>query len=335
MENYNKTDLEKLGIYELRSYARKIGVKSPTTKRHGELINCILKILTGQDKAISTTKGRPPKKVSFASNGYISELSDNSPFKYCHDSPDDVRICDGERIESLNKVFCKCGGVYREVDGKYYVYNHSSHIKFVTVPQELIEQYNINIGDYIEGEAYELNSRTGVLEKIDDVNFSRVNAHCDHGKNKKKFSLCEIDDVYAIYNKIKEQKDKPIKIVVELEVDDFSIVNLKDDCIYFYSKELDDIKRSFNVLLDCLVLVQKLSQENKPFTLYLIDIDYIFSVINAYLKFAQCRDSVDAVQFIKTIFAYVKSSTGGNAVIYENKKYNRNDYLDAILTKYI
>ena len=48
MENFSLSQLKNLGIYDLRTIAREIGVKSPTTKRHDELVDSILKIQKGE-----------------------------------------------------------------------------------------------------------------------------------------------------------------------------------------------------------------------------------------------------------------------------------------------
>ena len=58
-------DVTNMRIYELRDYARKIGVKSPTSKIKSELINEINLIHAGALKPHKTAKGRKPI-VSFA-----------------------------------------------------------------------------------------------------------------------------------------------------------------------------------------------------------------------------------------------------------------------------
>ena len=64
MDKFYKDYLDGLGVYELRAIARKVGVKSPTTKKHHELVDGILKIQNGEEKAFVTSKGRPPKAVT-------------------------------------------------------------------------------------------------------------------------------------------------------------------------------------------------------------------------------------------------------------------------------
>jgi hypothetical protein len=58
-------NVNNMRIYELRDYARKVGVKSPTSKTKAELINQIKLIETGEKEPYKTNKGRKPL-VSFA-----------------------------------------------------------------------------------------------------------------------------------------------------------------------------------------------------------------------------------------------------------------------------
>jgi hypothetical protein len=58
-------DVSNMRIYELRDYARKIGVKSPTSKVKSELIEQIRLIESGEQKPHKTVKGRKPI-MSFA-----------------------------------------------------------------------------------------------------------------------------------------------------------------------------------------------------------------------------------------------------------------------------
>jgi hypothetical protein len=56
-------NLDKLGIYDLRNYARGIGVKSPTSKRKSKIISEIEEILKGEKQAQKSSRGRRPKHI--------------------------------------------------------------------------------------------------------------------------------------------------------------------------------------------------------------------------------------------------------------------------------
>lgn len=65
MEDINEQTLEKLGIFELRNFAREIGVHSPTTLKKNELVEKVMRIVNGIDEPCEITKqGRPPKSIN-------------------------------------------------------------------------------------------------------------------------------------------------------------------------------------------------------------------------------------------------------------------------------
>lgn len=338
MDKYNRQHLEQLGIYELRTIARDVGVKSPTSKRHKDLVDCILKIQNGEQAASSSKKGRPPKKLSLATiaNVFDCEKQDNlEPFKYVEEKCDGILFCDSDVVEGMNNAEYDCKGIIRDFNGKKYIYNTCNVLKYIYIHDDFAEKNNLKPGDFVYGKAYSVSVKTGILSKVIEINFK--NCLNFSGVEGKKIQIDTISNIYNIYNRINEQSEKTIKIVVELEIEDGNILFNNDDVIYFNSKEMDDIRKSYNVLLDCLQLVKILSENNKPFSLYIIDIDYIFNILNVLLSQLNPEKTVDidAGQFIKNLLAYIKKSNGGNAIIYESENYKRNNYLDAILNKYV
>ena len=58
---HTKTDLEYLGVYDLRNHARSLGVKRPTQKSKEQLINEILQAQTVSTVLyVKSNRGRPP-----------------------------------------------------------------------------------------------------------------------------------------------------------------------------------------------------------------------------------------------------------------------------------
>ncbi len=53
---------EKYSIYELRNIARQLGVKSPTTKKHAQLVAEIEEKKQSNEIVITSKKGRPSKE---------------------------------------------------------------------------------------------------------------------------------------------------------------------------------------------------------------------------------------------------------------------------------
>ena len=58
---YTKEDLMALGVYELRSFAREVGVKAPTMLTKEEIANSVLSVLRGEEKPQRSAFGRPVK----------------------------------------------------------------------------------------------------------------------------------------------------------------------------------------------------------------------------------------------------------------------------------
>lgn len=65
-------NIENLGIYDLRNYARSVGVSSPTTKKREVLICEIYEILSGKKRIEkNNNKGRKTKDVALKINGNL------------------------------------------------------------------------------------------------------------------------------------------------------------------------------------------------------------------------------------------------------------------------
>lgn len=65
--------IETLGIYELRNYARAVGVRSPSTKRRQQLLDEIEEIESGKSKPCRLRLGRKPKE--FGKDKFPSEIA--------------------------------------------------------------------------------------------------------------------------------------------------------------------------------------------------------------------------------------------------------------------
>lgn len=334
MEVYSKLGLQQLSIYELRSIARNVGVQSPTTKRHGELVECILKIQKGEVPAFSSKKGRPPKNINYASQTAEVNMAEGMPmeYQYAPNVSNDLIFCDDGYIDGVFIDTYPCHGIVRELNGKKYVYDYQSTRHFVFIEDERIPGFNLKVGDFVQGQATEINIKSALLCSVDDVNCSKQETILD--KQSHKYSVVKFENSQKLFDDILNETTE-IKVVLELEADDVSIVTLHDKCIYCHSGEYDDIKRSYNTILDCSKLIKILTQNNKPFTLYMVDIDYIFAILDAQFTSVKGRENIEAVQFLKDLLLNIKNANCGNIVIYETEKFKRNSYLQAIINKYL
>lgn len=165
-------NIDELGVYELRELARKLGVKSPTTKKIAQLKQEIKMIQSGQMKGVSTNKiGRPPKSM-------IRQSSDLSAYFI----PQDIAQIINERGKNfseeelnLKKLMFKANiqnhgdnfasGYLRKTDANHFYFwsqieNCFKKEMLVYVSDAIADEYSLRIGDYLQTkvEIYEENN---------------------------------------------------------------------------------------------------------------------------------------------------------------------------------
>ena len=182
---------ENMGIYDLRNYARVMGVHSPTTLKRAELIERINEIINGKTPdAKKTNKGRPPRHK--AGNEFVLDfvLPDNI-FENQKESRYSNIFSDKEKT-SLKYIFSESNSIspdnilfkgflkYQNEDygfaclkgylTKYYKEN-------AVVLSELSNRYELKDGDYITGVAKFIPEKNVLLAtEINYINDVEVNA---------------------------------------------------------------------------------------------------------------------------------------------------------------
>ena len=192
--NYNLEYIEKLRIHELRDYARKLGVSSPTTMKKEELLSNILEIvsskglqntnnnekegldffalLTAENSSIlsdlldGNKKSKSAmliKKGANADNG-ILDTNNMEPFTYSlgqnsaeYSSDDVVSLCGYVDIHTNGYGILRCEGfVPNDIDA------------FFT--SALVKKYNLKKGMFIAGNAkYVIEGKPRVLYEITEI----------------------------------------------------------------------------------------------------------------------------------------------------------------------
>lgn len=192
--NYNLEYIEKLRIHELRDYARKLGVSSPTTMKKEELLSNILEIvsskglqntnnnekegldffalLTAENSSIlsdlldGNKKSKSAmliKKGTNADNG-ILDTNNMEPFTYSlgqnsaeYGSDDVVSLCGYVDIHTNGYGILRCEGfVPNDIDA------------FFT--SALVKKYNLKKGMFIAGNAkYVIEGKPRVLYEITEI----------------------------------------------------------------------------------------------------------------------------------------------------------------------
>ncbi len=76
LNNITRDDLDNMGIHEIRTFAREVGVPHPTALKKQEMIDCILDIRDGKAEPQKVRKaGRPPKTASRAPVLSVQEVT--------------------------------------------------------------------------------------------------------------------------------------------------------------------------------------------------------------------------------------------------------------------
>ena len=157
-------DFENMGIYDLRNYARVVGVKAPTTLKRDQLIEKINQIIEGNlPKSEATKKGRPPRHkandeflmdIMLPNNMFNSVNSEKTifdvPFANKSFALRESNINDSQNIEYrgyLSEFNVDYGIVYN----RGYLTENS--FENVFIQKDLIDSNNLKIGDFVVGNA--------------------------------------------------------------------------------------------------------------------------------------------------------------------------------------
>ena len=174
-------DYENMGIYDLRNYARHIGVKSPTTLKRDELIQKINEIIEGNaPKETLTRKGRPPKHKAdskfmldliIPDNLFNGTKNDAYKFFEVDISKEELskyhnRFCEaGNAAKTENLVFSGYFDKYSNDFGiayfKGYLTGYNKENTIITL--DIIEKYGLKRGDYVVGAAKYIASKNIML----------------------------------------------------------------------------------------------------------------------------------------------------------------------------
>lgn len=197
-------DYENMGIYDLRNYARHIGVKSPTTLKRDELIQKINEIIEGNaPKEALTKKGRPPKHKA-DSNFMLDMIIPDNLFN--NTNSDDYKSfaidINKDELSRFQSKFCESGNsaktdnlVFSGYFDKYsndfgiayfkgYMTTYNKENTIITL--DLIEKYALKRGDYVVGGAKFIPSKNIMLandiETINGISVKQLKNRQDFDK---------------------------------------------------------------------------------------------------------------------------------------------------------
>ena len=159
MENNMTVEkLNTLGIYELRTIARQIGVYSPTTLKKGEIIEKIQNIISGKEKPFvrKTKQGRPAKGIA-----KLNDIMDifgqpqNMDFTYAQKLNYDVgKDVFKHSLNSLNRHETIFSGVFKNTEFDQGVI-YEDEFDYITIRNKcsimsnFIDAYSLRDGDKV------------------------------------------------------------------------------------------------------------------------------------------------------------------------------------------
>ena len=204
---YTHNYLETKGVETLREIMRELG-GTPSLKPKNELIDCIIKIQSGELVPSQSGKGRPPRMMDEQPNKY-GEDGDNFADTSVRNDLEEYEVSQDGLIENSQLVkgileFHSDG--YAFMRGENYEANITSDI-YVSKPT--IKYFKLRRGDYVEGYAERLHSNSSPsLKKIVSLNGKPYNFN-DNRLN--------FDDLTPCY------PDSKIKLELSDNKDDLSI----------------------------------------------------------------------------------------------------------------
>ena len=324
---YTVDELKVFNVHELRAIARDVGVRAPTAKKQKELIELILKIQSREIEPYSSNMGRPVK------SGIRSEIlkTTNTLSK---DMYSQIEVLAKEKCEDcINECevgangVVDCNGIIRKIDGRFYIQNYLDECKYVMLMSEHIEKYHLIEGDYIKGKAKISDGTFGDLISIYDKNFNQ-----DGKNNLKEVKVVTVNNNDEMYSYINED-NKINKISLEIE-SNRNLEQILNECLVIKTQECEDVKVTFNTLMDCKKFIQNLCNQNKDFVLYVNNTEYIYSILTVYYNYMKMDQDLNAGQYFKEILSLISNCEHGSIVLFEKTKGKRSSYLDIIINKY-
>ncbi len=146
MIDLSRNSLLKLGIFELRSVGRDLGVKSPTSKKKEDIIDEILAITSGEKEPYvrPNAKGRPPlatSKFGYQANDVPDEIMWDLP------SAGELKVSSGSDDESIREgIVCITTKGFGFVQANYTVDTKNDAYLETT----FITRYKLKTGDKVE-----------------------------------------------------------------------------------------------------------------------------------------------------------------------------------------
>lgn len=361
-KNLLSEQIEKLGIYELRSLARSMGVQSPTSKKREELISAIKDIQSGTLKPQFNNFGRPVKKLS-NQNELLSHLIINGD-KELEDKIKKEENDDSEYIvfqqnfdsddNPLNYNLITFKGIVRKTEkGSYYVLNNLKigTKTYVLIDDAQVKKFNLIVGDLLEGSAYMHSSKA--YAKLNNIQYINgevkenniYDLDCELIIPEKyldetlKQGRCKIDfvdgvdgSINYIEKKSKEYGQKGFKSIVlglEISIETKLKLDRIENITEIVSLIEDEASFSYDKILDAINHANSMFYHNKNVVLFVLDAMSLYRVLDAVYKSNSIFHDEQVKYLIRKLLGSAKSSKTSsisNIVLFYD--YQKNQYVN-------
>ncbi len=361
-KNLLNEQIEKLGIYELRSLARSMGVQSPTSKKREELISAIKGIQSGVIKPQFNNFGRPVKKLS-NQNELLSNLIINGD-KELEDKIKKEENDDSEYIvfqqnfdsddNPLNYNLISFKGIVRKTEkGSYYALNNLKigTKTYVLIDDMQVKKFNLIVGDLIEGSAYMHSSKSyAKLNNIQYINGEEkennfYDLDCEliipekdldetlkQGRCKINFVEGVDGSINYIAKKSKEYTQKGFNSIVlglEISIETKLKLDKIENITEIVSLIEDEASFSYDKILDAINHSNSMFYHNKNVVLFVLDAMSLYRVLDAVYKSNSTFHDEQVKYLIRKLLGSAKSSKASsisNIVLFYD--YQKNQYIN-------
>lgn len=342
--------LQKLGVYELRELARKLGVPSPTTKTRSVLEQDILKYSKDEVKVTASRKGRPPKSIKSESIEQVLDVF--IPKNYC-----EIISVPEKKQEEDDPAYCtfRCESNYKSIiahfvagyvritnEGKWYMRGNGDAEMVATIPQRFVDRYFLKVGDLIDVEirAYEGDQIYQVVDVTSVNNQSSdiyQNAKIENGEvvisdnNIEELGIVEGGRLLFVANTVRDSIEKLMPICISLK-DRFCVVVLmpnisvyhslllrkgfKGDFIFSLSEDHPAVV--FETIDNAKNRVDVLLKQGQKVLLVAFDIDYLKSSMEDYLSILadsrSIKEEIEAEKFCMKLLNCARCLESGASV---------------------
>ena len=341
MEEATRKTIELMGIYELRTLARNVGVPSPTTLKRQQLIDAITEIMDGVKEASPIKRvGRPPKQINldssvmdiFVPQDFIDYANEEKEKLYTNETLVFQQELDLSRFN--NKIRVERKGYLRMTKSGAYFFKDDTALVFV--PANLVAENRIVEGDFIEGGAWQIQGKPFdvfyALEKINGVRLEEVNRNLVNFINittptnaeesvRKFFNIKNIPEYIAeIHPLLQTYEEKGYKInILAVGLVPELVLRIKssfDDIKHseFISYYEDGPKQSFEIALDAINNTTTLARSGEKVLLFVFDVSTLLSELKIYFEDkAENTTNYNTLLIMRKLFSINRSLVGGGA----------------------